>query len=251
MADSAKLRTQSGPAPGRRGPPAPRRASSWDDGDDGVDARAGGEHGAGTRGAADAAACEGAGATPAWWPSRDQLLAGSGYAGWAGDAVARVEAGIPPRQFFDEFVARRRPCIVSGLLTDPEFRAGRWTDAYLCAAAGGEPVRVEERESSAAAFGRGRKVRMPFGEFVRRAGSGDDSLYLSAQPLPEGTDGPTELFAPPLRGRLAADVPLRPRLLGRLVPQQLNVWMGSTKRPSSSGLHHDFHDKYSTISYCL
>jgi len=187
------------------------------------------------------------GNAPAWWPpaAAYQTVSGSGYKGWTptGEAIARVPANIPPREFFDRFVGRRRPCVVTGLLTDPEFRAyDLWTDTYLSAAGGEDSVRVEVREDSAAAFGRGRKVRMPFGEFLRRAGSGDDSVYLSAQPLPENTDGPSELYAPPLRGRLAADVPLRPRLLGRLVPQQLNVWMGSAKRPSSSGLHHDFHD---------
>lgn len=158
------------------------------------------------------------------------------------EVVQRVRPDIEPRAFFEQFVATRRPCLIDGLLTDPSWRAGVWTDAYLAEAAGSERVHVEVREHAGVAFGRGRKVEMPFGEFVRRAGEGDERLYLSAQPLPEDDDGPTELHAPPLRGRLARDVPLRPALLGRLVPQQLNVWMGSSRRPSSSGLHHDFHD---------
>ena len=42
---------------------------------------------------------------------------------------------------------------------------------------------------------------------------------------------------------LRGDFPLRPRLAGALVPQNVNLWMGHTKSGgSSSGLHHDFHD---------
>lgn len=45
--------------------------------------------------------------------------------------------------------------------------------------------------------------------------------------------------------RLRGDFPLRPRLAGALIPQNVNLWMGYTKPKkggSSSGLHHDFHD---------
>lgn len=42
---------------------------------------------------------------------------------------------------------------------------------------------------------------------------------------------------------LRGDFPLRPKLAGALVPQNVNLWMGHTKSGgSSSGLHHDFHD---------
>ena len=82
-----------------------------------------------------------------------------------------------------------------------------------------------------------------------------------------GADGHAEVVASPLAELCAAgDLPLQPALMGHLVPQQLNLWMGAaqqgalqaftfgihvrtgcqTKRtPSagaSSGLHHDFHD---------
>ncbi len=35
---------------------------------------------------------------------------------------------------------------------------------------------------------------------------------------------------------------IRPSLLGHLVPSSYNLWMGSNKKPSNSGLHHDYHD---------
>lgn len=42
--------------------------------------------------------------------------------------------------------------------------------------------------------------------------------------------------------RLVRDVPLRPALLGGLVPHALNVWVGAAREGASSGLHHDHHD---------
>lgn len=44
--------------------------------------------------------------------------------------------------------------------------------------------------------------------------------------------------------KLKGDFPLRPALAGALVPQNVNLWMGHSKKGagSSSGLHHDFHD---------
>jgi hypothetical protein len=43
-----------------------------------------------------------------------------------------------------------------------------------------------------------------------------------------GADGLPALYGEPV-ARLAADVPLRPALLGNLVPHQLNVWMGAAQ----------------------
>lgn len=42
--------------------------------------------------------------------------------------------------------------------------------------------------------------------------------------------------------KLQSDMPLHPRILGHLALQQCNFWVGSTQSPTSSGLHHDFHD---------
>ena len=40
---------------------------------------------------------------------------------------------------------------------------------------------VERRAGAQDSFGKGHKKRMRFGEFVRCAAAGDDSLYLSTQ----------------------------------------------------------------------
>jgi len=47
-----------------------------------------------------------------------------------------------------------------------------------------------------------------------------------------GADGLPALYGEPV-ARLAADVPLRPALLGNLVPHQLNVWMGAAQVSST------------------
>ena len=48
----------------------------------------------------------------------------------------------------------------------------------------------------------------------------------------------SEYCKPPLQS-LLGDFPFRPKLMGYLVPQQVNLWMGaSLKAGSSSGLHH-------------
>lgn len=82
-----------------------------------------------------------------------------------------------------------------------------------------------------------------------------------------GADGHAEVVASPLAELCAAgDLPLQPALMGHLVPQQLNLWMGAAQQGAlqastfgihvctgcqtqgtppagaSSGLHHDFHD---------
>nr|CDI54433.1 jmj4 protein [Melanopsichium pennsylvanicum 4] len=41
---------------------------------------------------------------------------------------------------------------------------------------------------------------------------------------------------------LSNDFPAKPKLLGNLVLQQCNLWLGNSKQGKSSGLHHDFHD---------
>ena len=47
---------------------------------------------------------------------------------------------------------------------------------------------------------------------------------------------------------LQHDFPLKPKIIGNLIPQNINLWMGNstststTTEGTSSGLHHDYHD---------
>ena len=59
-------------------------------------------------------------------------------------------------------------------------------------------------------------------------------------------EGRPALMSAPVT-QLMGDFPMRPALVGNLVPMNYNVWMGAAADGSTSGLHHDFHDNF----YCL
>lgn len=75
-------------------------------------------------------------------------------------------------------------------------------------------------------------------------------FYLTTQyeleepaPVEDEDDGPgLDPVLPSPTHKLKNDFPLHPRVLGNLVLQQCNLWVGSSQEPKSSGLHHDFHD---------
>ena len=71
-------------------------------------------------------------------------------------------------------------------------------------------------------------------------------VYLTTQDLGQDFEGRPLLHSAPCTQLLEhGDFPLRPLLLNKLIPMNYNLWMGSTTdatKPSSSGLHHDFHD---------
>jgi hypothetical protein len=83
---------------------------------------------------------------------------------------------------------------------------------------------------------------MRLSDLCSRFARGDDSLYVTTQPLPEDADGrPTALFASPV-AEMASHLPMRPAIMGQLVPSTINAWLGMSREGSSSQLHHDFHD---------
>lgn len=132
--------------------------------------------------------------------------------------------------------------ILAGHPTDPSWTASdKWTDDYLIHTARDTPIKVEVRKGKSDQFGRDNKTEMSFAEFVGRVASGDDTLYLTTQAVKAAPDGFPELHAGPVT-RLADDFPTVPSLLGGLVPQNINLWMGAAPDGASSGLHHDFHD---------
>ena len=168
------------------------------------------------------------------------------YAGWTvpanGYVLPSVDAAdVTPREFYSDFVGRRRPVVLRGIPKDLSSIA-KWKDAgYLERKVGGESVAVERRASASDPFGRGNEVRMSFAKFLRLMEGGDDMHYLTTQDVRANPDGRPELTSPLMAG-LGSDFPLRPALMGNLVPQNVNMWMGNNKSGASSGLHHDYHD---------
>ncbi|KNC87729.1 hypothetical protein SARC_00163 [Sphaeroforma arctica JP610] len=157
-------------------------------------------------------------------------------------SIDRVNfADITPEQFYAQYIALRKPCIISGTLDDTQLAGTKqWTGGYLREHAGSAELLVERRETTQGKFGDDEKVEMTFGELLNHLDSGSQNYYLTTQDIPF-EDGIMGLFGNPMNG-LSEDFPERPRLSGNLVPQQVNMWLGASKVGATSGLHHDFHD---------
>eukprot|EP00048_Salpingoeca_helianthica_P023096 m.22214 g.22214 ORF g.22214 m.22214 type:complete len:566 (+) comp8266_c0_seq2:131-1828(+) len=169
-------------------------------------------------------------------------MAKNNYAGFQlgpGARIESVDASIDPHEFYDKFVAPRKPCLVRGVIPGSNF--AKWTLPYVTSKAGEGIVSVEHRESPEHRFGRGRLVNMPFKELSQRLEAGSPLFYLTTQDLGVGADGRANLMGTPVQ-QLQGDFPLRPRLLEGLVPMSYNLWMGNSAEGASSGLHHDYHD---------
>ncbi|TYZ63809.1 hypothetical protein PybrP1_007341 [[Pythium] brassicae (nom. inval.)] len=170
------------------------------------------------------------------------------YAGFRvphdGFQLERVRVGdVTPESFFARFVATRTPVVLEGVIPDAAFTApDKWSNAYLAETAGDARLAVERRAGTHEKFGRGIEVPMRFRELLALIAGGDELHYLTTQDVEaDEHDGRPELMAP-FVARLQHDFPLQPALLGHLVPQNINIWMGNNRDGSSSGLHHDYHD---------
>jgi len=158
--------------------------------------------------------------------------------------------------FWSHYVSARRPVVLRNAhrLLGPNWRVTSpsssssssssslgWTLERLRERASSCQVKVERRESVRGRFGEGREVRMTFGRFLAGLEAGDDLHYMTTQDIARDADGRPAVLAPPLT-LLADDFPLRPTLMGGLVPANINLWMGNSREGAMSGLHHDFHD---------
>ena len=192
----------------------------------------------------------------------------SAYAsGRAPHPVDRVPASsVTAETFFANHIARRRPVVLTGDLRGTPWARARetWTDRRLADAAGDATVRVEVRAAAGDRYGVGSYETTTFREFMRRFVDGDDTRYLTASPAATDAHGRGVVASAPA-SRLLRDAededgggdggdgdgdgggvskhPVRPsKLTGRLVPANVNVWMGRARDGASSGLHHDHHD---------
>ncbi|KAG8942746.1 hypothetical protein FRC04_003516 [Tulasnella sp. 424] len=158
-----------------------------------------------------------------------------------------LDPNIDPQEFFSNYVAKRKPAILRGLPNDPTFRAKKWTDIkYLKEKAGHVQLMVEPMDQKSKQFGTGvQRVSMGFRDFLDSLQSKNGPYHYLTTQYSDDDDVP-QTFPPPTNA-LKDDFPLVPMLMGNLVLQQVNLWVGKSKEGSSSGLHHDFHDNL----YCL
>ncbi|CAH0515944.1 unnamed protein product [Peronospora belbahrii] len=160
-------------------------------------------------------------------------------------AIERIPVGsVTPEEFFAKFVCTRTPVILTGYIQDEEFTApSKWSKSNnrLIELAGDTKLTVERRRDMHEKFGKGITVEMPFRKLLNLVASGDEMHYLTTQEVAFEEDGRPEIMAPFMK-QLQQDFPLRPKLMGHLIPQNINMWMGNNTHGSSTGLHHDHHD---------
>ncbi|KAG6619981.1 putative ion channel [Phytophthora cinnamomi] len=135
---------------------------------------------------------------------------------------------MTPEQFFAKYIGTRTPVVLSGFLQDEDFVAPtKWSasDDRLIELAGDTKFPVERRGDVNEKVGKGIAVEMPFRELLKLIASADEMHYLTIQ----------------------EDFPVRPKLMGHLIPQNINMWMGNNDHGSPTGLHHDHHDSLYTL----
>jgi Cupin-like domain len=156
--------------------------------------------------------------------------------------VPIIDANICPENFFNSYVLQRAPVKFNTLITDKSWKGDKWTNKILRERSGDATLRVEKRGGPNESFGLGNEDKMTFNSFLDSLENDcETSYYLTTQELSYTHEGQPSLTSPPVDG-LIGDFPWVPKICGNLVPQNINLWFGSSKLPTSSGLHHDFHD---------
>ena len=188
------------------------------------------------------------------------------------NAPTTTEGGIPqwklgnPKDFYSRFVSKRQPVVIQGKLEDLDFVTKNWSKVdYLRETAGDAPVKVEPMHKEKKRYGTDvERVDTTFGAFLDSLKEEKDEYdYLTTQYSDDEDDEDDDdeddedydkekedqhneiasgTFPQPIRALLNKEVPMRPEVMGNLVLQQMNIWLGKSKAGTSSGLHHDFHD---------
>jgi hypothetical protein len=146
---------------------------------------------------------------------------------------------ISPASFFAKYVSTRTPVQFTAQSKELS-NTSKWNDAYLARKCSDCPIKVEVREEGGQ-YGKGNEIRTTFGEFLTNVPKG--STYLTTQDLVYDEDGRPAIVSPPVTC-LEEDIPKVPNLFSNLVVANVNMWFGHTTdgKPTTSGLHHDFHD---------
>lgn len=80
------------------------------------------------------------------------------------------------------------------------------------------------------------RVPSTLGKFIESLkADGEEYHYLTTQYAAEGDDDAITVFPPPTQA-LLDDVAVAPKLMGNLVLQQVNLWLGKSREGSTSGL---------------
>ena len=89
----------------------------------------------------------------------DSSTARNKYSGYtikkSSESIPRVPSTTSPQEFFTSYILPRRPCIVTGRLTDDAWAGDNWSNSYLSKIAGDKIVRVERRREKKDSAGEG------------------------------------------------------------------------------------------------
>jgi hypothetical protein len=142
-------------------------------------------------------------------------------------------ASIDAEEFFNKYVNMRKPCQFLD-----QFRTGwgldKWTNQYLKSQCQSE-VKIEYRDTPSDRFGKGNEIQMSFDKFVQEIESGNELYYMTTQKLDYSAEGQASILSPPMNS-LHEDFPVNPPIMGNLIVQNINMWMGASARSVTSGL---------------
>jgi hypothetical protein len=186
-----------------------------------------------------------------------------------------------PKHVYGNYIKSRRPVVIitsnSNSSTTPkdlEYLLKHWSNMdYLREKASDAIVKVEPLHKEKGRYGTdAKRVGIKFGDFLDGLKEEKEEYdYLTTQYSDDDQDDDddehedendqddqikTSTFPQPIRSLLQKEIPLRPEIMGNLVLQQMNIWLGKSKsfkkestqnnvdgdNGTSSGLHHDFHD---------
>ena len=89
-------------------------------------------------------------------------------------------------------------------------------------------------ESTTTTFGNGNEISITFHNFLNLLQSGSTNHYLTTQDVQCNTDGRPELMSQFMKC-LQHDITLQPKIMGGLILQNVNLWMGNTAPATAGG----------------
>jgi hypothetical protein len=158
----------------------------------------------------------------------------------AATSITRLEHPVSPRDFYLHYFTARQPLIIQFRdFAEIGWRTHLWTNDYLRYKAGAQTVQVQKRRSDEVFepenSGYGPMVFRDFLAKVMDNPDGDNTLYLNLQNLQDN-----RALEPPAL-QLIGDYTI-PYYFKDLLLRCVNIWMGNSRKPIITPLHHDFND---------
>ncbi|MGH8371743.1 MAG: cupin-like domain-containing protein [Gammaproteobacteria bacterium] len=161
------------------------------------------------------------------------------------NTIDRLDHPVSLSDFYLHYFTVRKPVVIRFKdLADIGWRTNLWTNDYLRYKAGSQTVLVQKRRSDDVFepenSGYGPMVFRDFLAKVMDTADGDNTLYLNLQNLKDN-----RALEPPAL-QLIGDYSI-PYLFKDLLLRCVNLWMGNSRTPIVTPLHHDFNDNLYTV----